>query len=305
MQLFSCWVCKLEVSGLSLEYQHMFWKLCLVCHYSATVWITSCNLLHWWIYYNAMNIDLCVFSVPSHMAIPSRMSPHTQSSTLGMDIKHPTSLPYTTSPYHLSPPAHSSPSPIDHHSTPSPRHDSSATSPSVPSLHSPMWLGTPREGKKPRESAASDQDGPLNLSKPRSDVPKRDAGDDRHGYPMHYNGSEKVTTPPPAHSNHRNNNNTSSSSSATNNNNHSGLSSPSMPTTPPKVSLSETPSPLFPRSPFLPPQYPFLGLAGHLPVSFAAAHPAYMMNGVKLPGMDTDKVRWFVHVKSIFSFSNT
>lgn len=225
------------------------------------------------------------------MGIPSRMSPHTPSA---LETKHHPSLPYTTSPYHLSPPTHSSPTPSDHQSSPSPRHDNATTSPPVSSLHSPMWLSTPREGKKSRENP--DQDGPLNLSKPRSVIPKLEPNEDRHGYPMHFNGSNKVTTPPPAHSNHRANSNTSSSSATSNNNNHSGLNSPPVPSTPPKVSMSETPSPLFPRPPFLPPQYsPFLGLAGHLPVSvlnnnFSAAHSAYLMNGGKLPGMDTDKV---------------
>ena len=236
----------------------------------------------------------CLLSVPSHLTISSIMSPHTTTAGLGMDTKHHTSLPYTTSPYHLSPPAHSSPSPSDHHSSPSPRHDN-AMSPPATTIHSQMWLGAPRESKKSRDAPANDQDGPLNLSKPRPDFFKRDPNDERHGHSIHYNGSDKVTTPPPAHSNHRANSNISNASS-TPSSNHSGLSSPIMSSTPPKVSLTEAPSPLFARPPFLPPQYnPFLGLAGHLPVSvlnnnFTAAHSAFLMNAGKIPGMDTDKV---------------
>lgn len=278
------------VDGRASLVKELMLTLCRKTGISSVVWIAKMVM-----FFHSLKSFFFLFSVPSHMAISSRMSPHTPTAALGMDSKHHPSLPYTTSPYHLSPPAHSSPTPSDHQSTPSPRHDSTTTSPPASSLHSPMWLATPREGKKHRETPANDQDGPLNLSKPRPDFLKRDPGDDRHGHSMHFNGSDKVTTPPPAHSNHRANSNISNSST-TSSNNHSGLSSPIMSTTPPKVSMSEAPSPLFARPPFLPPQYsPFLGLAGHLPVSvlnnnFTAAHSAFLMSGGKLPGMDTDKV---------------
>ncbi|XP_052800696.1 transcription factor Sox-5-like isoform X2 [Mya arenaria] len=227
------------------------------------------------------------YDVPPHMAVHSRMSP-VMTPGFNMEAKSHPSPPYSTSPYRLSPPAHSSPTPSDHHSTPSPRHDS-ATSPSVSALHTPMWLGTPRESRE----HPSDQDGPLNLSKPRSEPIKREHSGERHSYSMHFNGLEHVTTPPPAHRNHKACHNSNNAITSANN----SLSSPPIPSTPPKVSLPETSSPMFPgmRPPFLPPQYsPYLGLTGHLPVSmlnnnFSAAHTAYLMNGGKLPGLDNDK----------------
>ncbi|KAL4225737.1 Transcription factor SOX-6 [Mactra antiquata] len=223
------------------------------------------------------------------MTLPSRMSP---LSTFPVDTKHHHASPtYTSSPYHMSPPTtHSSPLPLDQHSTPSPHNDSTITSPQGQSGHTPMWLGTPRETRESREStAANDQDGPLNLSKPRLDIPKREKSEERHSFSHMYERSKKVPTPPPAHANHRMNANNSSSTSTT------SINSPPIPTSPPKVSMSENTSPLFPsvRPPFLPPQYsPFLGLAGHLPVSVLnnnfSAH-SYLMNGGKLPGLDTEK----------------
>lgn len=220
------------------------------------------------------------------MTIPSRMSPLT-TSAFQVDTKHHSSPPYTTSPYHLSPVTHSSPLPSDHHSTPSPRHDNSMTSPSGHAPNTPMWLGTPRES---RDTSVNDQDGPLNLSKPRITTPKRERSEEQYNYSHHFDRAEKVVTPPPAHSNHRQNVNTTSSTSS------STVSSPPVPSTPPKVSIAENASPLFPgvRPPFLPPQYsPFLGLASHLPVSVLnnnfTAH-SYLMNGGKLPSLDSDKV---------------
>ncbi|XP_053384961.1 transcription factor Sox-5-like isoform X3 [Mercenaria mercenaria] len=229
--------------------------------------------------------------VPSHMTLPSRMSPLT-TSAFQVDTKQHSSPPYTTSPYHLSPVTHSSPLPSDHHSTPSPRHENSMTSPSGHMPHTPMWLGTPRDTREPRDAAPTDQDGPLNLSKPRNDTPKRERTEEHYSYQHHFDRSEKVATPPPAHSNHRMNVNTTCSSSSSHN---ASVSSPPVPSTPPKVSMAENPSPLFPsvRPPFLPPQYsPFLGLASHLPVSVLnnnfSAH-SYLMNGGKLPSLDSDK----------------
>ncbi|XP_060604112.1 transcription factor egl-13-like isoform X3 [Ruditapes philippinarum] len=224
--------------------------------------------------------------VPSHMTVPTRVSPLT-TSAFQVDTKHHSSPPYTTSPYHLSPVTHSSPLPSDHHSTPSPRHDNSMTSPSGHAPHTPMWLSTPRDS---RDASVNDQDGPLNLSKPRITTPKRERNDEQYNYSHHYDRSaEKVVTPPPAHSNHRQNVNTTSSTAS------STVSSPQLLSTPPKVSIAENPSPLFPgvRPPFLPPQYsPFLGLASHLPVSVLnnnfTAH-SYLMNGGKLPTLDSDK----------------
>lgn len=228
------------------------------------------------------------------MTLPSRMSP---LAAFPVETKHP-SPPYTSSPYHMSPPTHSSPLPSDHQSTPSPRNDSTLTSPLG---HAPMWLGTPREARESRETVANDQDGPLNLSKPRLDVPKREKNEEHHSFSHMFEKSKKVQTPPPAHANHRMNVNNACSTSTTN------ISSPPVPTTPPKVSISESTSPLFPsvRPPFLPPQYsPFLGLASHLPVSVLnnnfSAH-SYLMNGGKLPGMDTDKVN-INYVVVTFSF---
>lgn len=239
------------------------------------------------------------FSVPSHMTLPTRISPLT-TSAFQVEAKHHSSPPYTTSPYHLSPVTHSSPLPSDHHSTPSPRHDGSMTSPSTHASHTPMWLGTPRDTRESRDSATNDQDGPLNLSKPRNDAPKREKSEEPYTYPHHYDRTEKVTTPPPAHSNNRLNINVAGSGSSSNNVT-SKISSPPVPSTPPKVSVTENSSPLFPsvRPPFLPPQYsPFLGLASHLPVSVLnnnfSAH-TYLMNGGKLPSMDAEKVikHWY------------
>jgi len=226
--------------------------------------------------------SVCV-SVPPNMTGPTRMSPVANTTGLSLDTKGLSSPPYATSPYRLSPHTHSSPTPSDHHSTPSPRRES-ATSPSV---HTPMWLGTPREERSPREHSA--QDGPLNLSKPRSDFKReRESSGERHSFSSHYNGSERANTPPPAHSNHKPTHNSTAASLS------SSLSSPPIPS-PPKVSLPETSSPLFHgvRPPFLPPQYsPYLGLTGHLPM--LNNNFSYLMNGGKLPSMaamDADKVK--------------
>ena len=224
------------------------------------------------------------------MAVHSRMSPLT-SSQMTMDTKHQhltSSPPYNGSPYHLSPGAHSSPaSPRDHpnlhHSTPSPRqHETSGN-------HTPMWLGTPNMARNEPTQSPTDQDGPLNLSKPRgSDYIKRERSshDDHPNFSFHSNKQE-VTTPPPAHSNHRRNSN---------------LHSPTQPPTPPKVSIPDSSMFSGVRPPYLPPQYtsPFLGLAaaGHLPISVLSnmnnnfsTHSAFLMNGAgKLPGMDGTKV---------------
>ncbi|XP_052213142.1 transcription factor 7-like 1 isoform X3 [Dreissena polymorpha] len=233
--------------------------------------------------------------VPTHMSAPLRMSPLAPSAFI-METKPRSSPPYSSSPYHLSPLAHSSPTPSDHHSTPSPSHDNRTLTSQSSSLHpTSLWLNTSGESYHKQDRCASDQDGPLNLSKPRSDLPKQDRNHDRHTYPTHFNGSERVTTPPPAHSNHKPVSVTTNSTTISNNNN--SLSSPPVPLTPPKVSIPETSSPMFPslRPSFLPPQFsPYLGLTGHLPMSvlnnnFSAAHSAYLLNGGKMPGMDAEK----------------
>ena len=205
------------------------------------------------------------------MAIPSRMSPHTSSPISHRDKNHSLSPTYASSPYRLSPRDHSSPSPLNNNVPPSPTHPQS--SPLISGAHTPMWLGTPRE----RQHTAFSEEGPLNLSKPRSETLKKE-----HREPVSFSmGSkkpEKVTTPPPAHSNHRS----------------------SAPVAPPTVNIPESSS-LFPlRPPFIPPQYvtsPLFGFASHLPASVLtnmtnnfSSHSAYLLNGAKPPSLDTDKV---------------
>ena len=216
------------------------------------------------------------------MGVSTTMSPLTAPIT--METKHhPVSPSYATLPYRLSPQAHSSPSPTDHHSTPSPHHESRG-------LHVPQWISSIQQDKKDsREVTASDQEGPLNLSKPRSEVIKRERSEDLPGFSMRPSKRDRDTPPPPAHSNHH-----LSHRSA-----NSNLNSPPMSHTPPKVSIPD--STLLPsvRPPFLPPHYanPFLGLAGQFPVSVLnnmtnnfTTHSAFLMNGGKLPGMDSSKV---------------
>nr|UJP31535.1 putative SoxD [Ensis directus] len=226
--------------------------------------------------------------VPAHMTVQSTMPPQT-SSPISMETKHHMTPPYSTSPYHLSPGAHSNPSPTaDRPSVPSPHHDT------VHPLHMSAWLHAREQTTRP--ATLKDQDGPLNLSKPRSEGMKREKAshDEQQFYAMHLNKSDrKIETPPPAHSNHRRGSSSLTSSSSNNN-----LHSPPMSITPPKVSLPE--SSIFPgvRPQFLQPQYsPFLGLASHLNnmsvlnnmTNNFGAHSAFLMNGGKLPGLDPDK----------------
>lgn len=242
-------------------------------------------------------------------APPLRMSP-LGPSAFTIETKPKLSPPYSASSYHLSPLAHSSPTPSDHHSSPSPSHDNHTIPGQTGALHpTSLWLKAPRESYEKQDRCPSDQDGPLNLSKPRSDLPKQDRNHDRHSYANHFNGSDRVATPPPAHSNHK----PVTTSANTMSNNNNSLSSPPIPVTPPKVSIPETSSPMFPsiRPPFLPPQFsPYLGLTGHLPMSvlnnnFSAAH-SYLLNGGKMPGMDAEKVElleiWFNRLWLLLSF---
>lgn len=232
--------------------------------------------------------------VPPHMAIPQTVSPQT-SSPVSMETKHHMSPPYTCSPYHLSPRAHSSPSPnTDRQTIPSPHNHDNIPPHHMTSLRTSAWLHS--RDHAARETTLKDQDGPLNLSKPRSEGMRREKSfhDEQQHYGMHLSKSDrKNETPPPAHSNHRRGSSSQASSSSNNN-----LHSPPMSITPPKVSLPE--SSIFPgvRPPFLPPQYsPFLGLASHLNnmsvlnnmTNNFGAHSAFLMNGGKLPVLDADK----------------
>ena len=213
-------------------------------------------------------ISCFIFSVPAHMGLPSRLSPHNSSPVSHRDKGHSMSPTYASSPYRLSPRDHSSPSP--HNMPPSPTHPQS--SPLISGAHTPMWLGTPRD----RHPTTFSEEGPLNLSKPRSESFKKE-----HREPTNFSmGTSKpeVTTPPPAHSNHRS----------------------SAPVAPPTVNIPESSS-IFPlRPPFIPPQYvtsPLFGFASHLPASVLtnmtnnfSSHSAYLLNGAKPPSLETDKV---------------
>lgn len=209
--------------------------------------------------------------VPAHMAIQSRISPHTSSPVSQRDKGHSMSPTYASSPFRLSPRDHSSPSPLNNNMSPSPTHPQS--SPLISGAHTPMWLGTPRE-RQP--SSSFSDEGPLNLSKPRSETKKEHR--EPFSFSMTTKKPEKVTTPPPAHSNHRSN----------------------APAVPPAVNIPETSSIFNPlRPPFIPPQYvtsPLFGFASHLPASVLtnmtnnfSSHSAYLLNGAKPPSMDTDK----------------
>ena len=206
------------------------------------------------------------------MAIQSRISPHT-SSPINGGQGHSLSPNYASSPYRLSPRDHTSSSPLNHSTmSPSPTHPQS--SPIISGAHTPMWLGTPRER---HPSSTFSEEGPLNLSKPRSEP--RTENREPVSFSMATKKPEKVTTPPPAHSNHRSN----------------------APTVPPTVNIPETSSIFQLRPPFIPPQYvtsPLFGFASHLPASVLSnmtnnfsSHSAYqLLNGAKPPALDSDKV---------------
>lgn len=162
--------------------------------------------------------------------------------------------PMSMSPFQLSPA--SIPSPNYHTTMPA----------IISNSTSPQWAGTT---VFPTTPVQNEQDGPLNLSKPKYERPEKHR-EEPSSFHTGLNRHEVVVTPPPAHSNHKR---------------------PFMPT----VTHTETPSSFVSmRSPFgIPPQYltsPYMNMAAsHMPLSSVLSGMPPLMNSKPSPN-DVDKV---------------